>query len=111
MRGIADERDAVGDDRCAVMEAERIGHPRRDEFHRAEQAARALLELGDEAAFAKLGETGAILFGDGPHERRAMPAPASSTSGSSANGPDGKKISCATLPCGFSCATAPIIAW
>ena len=33
-----------------------------------------------------------------------------SASGSKAKGPEGKKISCATWPCGLACATAPIIA-
>src|SRR3546814_15875922 len=72
---VADKRDPVGDDRRAVMKAERIGHARRDEFHRAQPPARALFEFGDEAAFAELGKARPVLFGYRPYEGRAVPPP------------------------------------
>src|SRR3546814_5991254 len=55
------------------MKAERIGHARRDEFHRAQHPARALFEFGDEAAVAQLGKARTILFGYRPYEGRAAP--------------------------------------
>src|SRR3546814_2193352 len=57
------------------MKAERIGHARRDEFHRAQHPARALFEFGDEAAFAELGKARPVLFGYRPYEGRAVPPP------------------------------------
>src|SRR5690606_36383536 len=60
VRCVADERDPVGHDLCAVVETERIGHPRRHQLHAAKQPASALFELGAEPPVPQLGKGGSF---------------------------------------------------
>ena len=46
MRGIADERDAIGDERARDEEAERMYAPRADHREVAEMQLEALFQLG-----------------------------------------------------------------
>ena len=48
MRGVADQREALGDERARDRQAERIGAARPDDLDVAEPQAEAALELGVE---------------------------------------------------------------
>ena len=48
MRGVADERDALGDEGARDKEAERMNAPRAEDLDVAEMQLEALLELGME---------------------------------------------------------------
>ena len=49
VRGVADKRDALGDERARDEKAERMHAPRADRFDLAEMQLEALLELGMES--------------------------------------------------------------
>ena len=57
MRGVADQRDAVGDERACDEKAERMDAPRADDLDLAEMQLEALLELG-----VKIGIAGSAMM-------------------------------------------------
>ena len=69
MRRIADQRDALGDERARDIQSERIGTARAGELDVAEMQTEALLELRVEFLVGQRDDT--IRFGRflGPHQR------------------------------------------
>ena len=94
VRGVADQRDALGHERARDLKPERKRAPRPDRFDVAEMQPEAPLQLGVEFGVRQRDDAlglGGLL---GPHDRGAMPC-AFAFSGRIANGPAGRKCSSA----------------
>ena len=71
MRGVADQREALGDERARDREPERKGAARADRFDLAEMQAEAPLQLGVEVGVGQRHDALGLLRVLGPHDRRA----------------------------------------
>ena len=69
--GVADERDAVGDERARDGKAERMDPPRADGRDLAEMQLEAALELGTKAGIGQRHDALGLARRFGPHDRRA----------------------------------------
>ena len=93
VRGVADQRDALGDEAARDREAERIGAARADRGDVAELQPEAAFELGVEFVVGQRDDALGFRLLLGPDDRRAMAA-ASSAAGSRTARP-GRKCSSA----------------
>jgi hypothetical protein len=93
MGGVADERDALGDERTRDEETERVDAPRADRRDLAEMQLETLLELGMEASSgnATMRSASSVVSVHTIDERCPL-------SGRIANGPAGRKCSSARPP-------------
>ena len=92
VRGIADQREALGDEGARHRKAERKGAARADRRDLAEMQAEAAFELGVEFSVGQRNDALGLARLLGPDDRRAWPR---RFSGRIANGPAGRKCSSA----------------
>ena len=71
MRGIADQRDALGNERARDEQPERIGAPRADHADVAEMQPEAPLQLGVKLIVGQRHDARGLGVGLGPHQRGA----------------------------------------
>src|SRR5262249_13796519 len=72
MRGVADERNALGDERAGDEKSERMYAPLADHFDLAEMQLEPLFELGIKFPFRQGHDALGLRRGFGPHDRGAV---------------------------------------